>query len=100
MIKHIVMWKFKECAEGHTKDENIAKVKAMLEALPEKIPYIRKMEVMKNVNPKETNFDAVLISEFDSLEDVASYTVHPAHKEISNFVKLVREDRSAIDYEM
>ena len=58
----------------------------MLEALPEKIPYIRKMEVMKNINPKETNFDAVLISEFDSLEDVASYTVHPAHKEISNFV--------------
>lgn len=36
MIKHIVMWKFKENAEGCTKDENIAKIKAMLEALPEK----------------------------------------------------------------
>ncbi len=100
MIRHIVMWKFKDHAEGCTKDENIAKVKAMLEALPEKIPYIRKMEVMKNVNPKETNFDAVLISEFDCLEDVASYTVHPDHKAISNFVKLVREDRSAVDYEI
>ena len=31
MIKHIVMWKFKEEAEGCSKAENIAKVKAMLE---------------------------------------------------------------------
>lgn len=100
MIKHIVMWKFKDFAEGASKDENIAKVKAMLEALPEKIDFIRKMEVMKNVNPKETNFDAVLISEFDSLEDVAAYTVHPDHKKISEFVKSVREGRSAVDFEM
>ena len=54
MIKHIVMWKFKEEAEGCTKAENIAKVKAMLEALPEKIDFIREMQVNVNVNPKES----------------------------------------------
>ena len=45
MIKHIVMWKFKDEAEGLTKTENIQKVKSMLEALPQKIDFIREMHV-------------------------------------------------------
>ena len=100
MIKHIVMWKFKEEAEGATKQENILKVKAMLEALPEKIDFIREMQVNINVNPKESMYDAVLISEFDSLEDVERYRVHPEHKKISSFVSLIREGRASVDYEI
>ena len=40
MIKHIVMWKFKEEAEGKSRAENIAIVKADLEALKGVIPQI------------------------------------------------------------
>ena len=70
MIKHIVMWKFKDEAEGLTKTENIQKVKSMLEALPQKIDFIREMHVAVNVNPKEWMLDAMRISAFDSIEDV------------------------------
>lgn len=100
MIKHIVMWKFKPFAEGATKEENLLKVKAMLEELPSKIDFIRQIEVNLNVNPKEGMYDAVLISLFDSLEDVNRYRVHPDHKKISAFVSLVREDRASVDYEI
>ncbi|MCM1365398.1 MAG: Dabb family protein [Faecalibacterium sp.] len=100
MIKHVVMWKFKPFAEGKTKEENLLYVKSMLEALPEKIDFIRSMEVNLNVNPKETMFDAVLISTFDTLDDVAAYRVHPDHKVISSYVALVREARASVDYEM
>ena len=100
MIKHIVMWKFKDFAEGATKQENILKVKSMLEALPGKIDFIRKMQVNVNVNPKEGMYDAVLISAFDSLEDVEKYRVHPEHKKISSFVALIREGRASVDYEV
>ncbi len=99
MIKHIVMWKFKDFAEGATKQENLTKVKNMLEALSEKIDFIREMKVEMNVNPKEGMYDAVLISAFDSLEDVNRYRVHPEHKKISSFVALVREGRASVDYE-
>lgn len=99
MIKHIVMWKFKDFAEGASKKENILKVKSMLEALPEKIDFIREMHVEINVNPKEGMYDAVLISAFDTLEDVENYRVHPEHKKISSFVSLIRTDRASIDYE-
>ena len=100
MIKHIVMWKFKDYAEGATKQENILKVKSMLEALPEKIDFIREMQVNVNVNAKDGMYDAVLISEFDSLEDVERYRVHPEHKKISSFVALIREGRASVDYEI
>lgn len=100
MIKHIVMWKFKDYAEGATKQENILKVKAMLEALPEKIDFIREMQVNVNINPKEGMYDAVLTSAFDTLEDVERYRVHPEHKKISSFVALIREGRASVDYEI
>lgn len=99
MIKHIVMWKFKDYAEGATKQENIAKVKVMLEQLPSKIDFIREMKVEININPKQEMFDAVLISAFDSLEDVNAYRIHPEHKKISDFVALIRENRAGVDYE-
>lgn len=98
MVRHIVMWKFKDEAEGLTKKENLLKVKAMLEALPEKIDLIRRMEVHLNENDNGKNFDAVLISEFDSLDDVKRYRVHPDHVKISQYVSLVRLDRASADY--
>lgn len=99
MIKHIVMWKFKDEAEGLTRKENLVKVKTALEALPEKIDFIRHIEVNINVNNNGKNYDAVLISEFDSLDDVLKYRDHPEHKKISSYVALVKESRSCVDYE-
>ena len=100
MIKHIVMWKFKEFAQGRTKKENLELVKSMLEELPSKIDFIRAMEVNFNVNDKAGMFDAVLISEFDTLDDVKRYRVHPDHVAISDYVALVKEDRASVDYEI
>lgn len=100
MVKHIVMWKFKDFAEGLSKEENLKKVKAMLEALPQKIDFIREMRVEMNINPKEGMYDAVLISTFDSLEDVEKYRVHPEHKKISSYVALIKTDRASVDFEL
>lgn len=98
MVKHIVMWKFKDHAEGLSKEENIIKVKSMLEALPGKIDFIREMHVEVNVNPKEGMYDAILISAFDSIEDVEKYRVHPEHKKVSSYVALIKTDRASVDY--
>lgn len=100
MIKHIVMWKFKEFAQGRTKKENLELVKSMLLELPNKIDFIRSMEVEFNINDKQGMYDAILISTFDSLEDVKKYRVHPDHVAISDYVALVREKRASVDYEV
>jgi hypothetical protein len=100
LIKHIVMWKLKDFAEGQTKSENLSIIKTRLEALKDKIEQIRFLEVGINLNQSEQAYDAVLCSEFSSLEDLNIYKNHPEHVKISQFVSKVREARVVVDYEI
>ena len=61
------------------------------------IPELKKCEVAVNVG--EGNYDAVLVSEFDSLEALETYKNDPRHKAVSALCKSIREDRVAVDYE-
>lgn len=68
-------------------------------ALKGQIPEIRAMEVGVNVNPSERSYDAVLVSEFESLEALKSYSVNPLHKAVSDFCKTIRTSSVSVDYE-
>lgn len=95
MIKHIVMWKFKE-----NERENMLLFRERLLSLKGKIPEIRSMEVGVNINPSERSYDAVLVSEFDSLEALKSYSENPLHVEVSEFCKTIRTSSVSVDYEL
>ncbi len=94
MIKHIVMWKFKEGER-----ENMLLFREKLLSLKEQIPEIRAMEVGININPSDRSFDAVLVSEFDSLDALKSYSTNPLHVEVSEFCKGIRTQSASVDYE-
>ena len=100
MIKHIVMWKLKNFAEGGSKDENALMVKSKLEGLRKKIKQIKVLEVGFNMNASSTTYDIVLYSEFETMEDLNKYKTHPEHKKVGDFVSKVRLERKAIDYEV
>lgn len=93
MIKHIVMWKFKEGEE-----ENMKKFLEGLNELKGKIPEIKNLETGININPKN-EYDAILISEFENMEDLEKYKNNPRHVKVSNMCKEIRISRQAIDYE-
>ena len=88
------MWKFKE--DQH---DNMLVFKDRLLALKDKIPEIREMEVGININPSERSFDAVLVSTFDSMEALKSYSVNPLHVAVSDFCKTIRTQSASVDYE-
>ncbi len=94
MIKHIVMWKFKEGER-----ENMLLFREKLLALKGQIPEIRAMEVGININPSDRSFDAVLVSEFDSLDALKSYSTNPLHVAVSEFCKGIRTQSASVDYE-
>ncbi|MGE5629149.1 MAG: Dabb family protein [Solirubrobacterales bacterium] len=98
MIKHIVMWRLKDFAEGKDKRENAIIIKAGLEDLKNKINQIRHIEVGININESEQAYDIVLYSEFDNIEDLNLYQNHPDHIRISEFVRKVRAIRIVEDY--
>lgn len=95
MIKHIVMWKFKE-----SEHESMLLFRDRLLALKGKIPEIRLMEVGININPRDRSYDAVLISEFDSMDDLRAYSTNPLHVEVSDFCKTIRTASVSCDYEI
>jgi hypothetical protein len=99
MIKHIVMWKLAETAESAHKATNAKLMRKMLEELKFKIPEVVTLEVGINCNKSEM-WDVVLTTEFKSMEDLNRYQAHQAHQEVVEFVKKVRVDRAAVDYEV
>ena len=98
MIKHIVLWKLKDSAEGATREENTKKMKAGLEALKAKIPQIGHLEVGINVISSDAAYDVALYSEFVSEKDLDSYQKHPEHLKIADFIGKIRESRVVVDY--
>ncbi len=99
MIKHIVMWRLKPSAEGGSRNENLAKLKALLEGLPRQIPQIRALEVGLNFNDAPAAYDVVLYTEFATRADLAAYQSHPEHLRVADFVAKVRSERVVADYE-
>ncbi len=99
MVKHIVLFKLKDEAPEAQKLEAMNRFKAAIEALPARIPVIRKIEVGLNINPGET-WSIGLYSEFDSLEDVKTYAVHPDHVAAGKLLAEVKESRACVDYEI
>lgn len=100
MIKHIVMWKLKEFAEGKDKVENANIIKASLEDLQDKINEIKFIEVGININNSAQAYDIVLYSHFENMEDLNIYQKHPLHVKVADFVGKVREERVVVDYEI
>jgi len=97
MVKHIVMWKLKDFAEGKSKEENIKFIKAELENLANIIPQIKFLEVGENILP-DKDYDAVLYSEFESVEDVEIYQNHTEHKKVAAYIAKIRDGRVSGDY--
>lgn len=100
MLKHVVMWRFIEGAEGKSRNEHAQWMKEHLEALVGVVPEIRTLEVGIDCNRGAAAYDAVLISLFEDAEALKRYKNHPAHQAISNYCKQIRESRTVVDFEV
>jgi quinol monooxygenase YgiN len=100
MIRHIVMWKLKEQAEGAGRAANARKMKALLDACADIVPGILKLEVGVAQAGLECTYDVVMYSEFVSAAALAAYQQHPQHQALKPFFSAVREGRECMDYEI
>lgn len=94
MIKHVVMWKFKEGTEAEAE-----KFMEGLRSLDGVIPEILEMEVAKSAVP-DSDYDAILVSKFESLEALNAYKVNPKHVAVADMCRAIRVTRVAFDYEV
>ena len=100
MIKHIVMWKLKDFAEGSDRAANAVKMKQKLDGCAKLSAGTLKFEVALAQPGLEATYDVILYSEFVSKEALAEYGDHPTHVAIKPFIGAVRESRQCMDYEI
>lgn len=104
MIRHVVMWKLKDEAEGATKEKNAEKMKLILEGLKTNIDEIKNVEVGINISDDDQEAgspsDVVLISDFETELDYTMYTRNEHHKKAVKFINSVIEERRFVDYKM
>lgn len=98
MIRHIVMWKLKDHAEGADKAANARKVKELLESCRNLVPGMRTLEVALPLEGLESSCDVVLYSEFDDKVALDAYQNHPKHVAIKPKILAVREERRCMDF--
>lgn len=93
MVKHIVMYTFKENVD---KEEAIGVIDSALTPLVGKIPGLRHLEVRLAFN----GMDYALYSEFDCRESLEKYAVHPLHLAAKEKFHHYISSRVAADYEV
>lgn len=100
MLKHIVIWKLKEQAEGADRAVNAARMKTLLDACRDIVPGMLTFEVVLAQPGLEATCDVVLYSEFADKAALDAYQNHPQHVALKPFVMAVREARQCMDYEI
>ena len=93
MVKHIVLYTFKE---GVNKDDAVQLIASVLEPLVGKIPGLLHMEIRRAFN----GMDYALYSEFESREALEKYAVHPLHVAAKDNFSHFIATRVAADYEV
>ncbi len=94
MIKHIVMWKFKDEVAEADKLE----MKRQLESLKGVVPSLVDIEIGMDVVGTGASKDMVLCALFHSLSDLQAYADHPEHRKVVEFVKPLVCERAVVDY--
>ena len=94
MIKHVVVFKLKD----EKKDELENFVQA-LKDLPAKIGLVKSYEVGVDSLKSPYSFDVVLISTYNSMEDLFKYKEHAAHDEFVEYMRTVCMPIKAVDFE-
>ena len=93
MVKHIVLYTFKE---GIDKDEAVKLIASVLEPLVGKIPGLLHMEIRRAF----VGMDYALYSEFESRDALTAYATHPLHEEAKSHFFHLLDKRVAADYEL
>ncbi len=94
------MFKLKEEANGKSAKENLAGALELLKNFQEEIPSLVHFEAKTN-HPEapESNYELALVCDFNDIQGLNEYQVHPVHKNFGAYITSVRESRACIDYE-
>lgn len=95
MLKHVVFMKFKD----EVTDDKIAALEKGLAGLPGVIAEIKGFHFGRDVIHSERSYDFALVGDFENLEAMQRYQIHPAHVAVVALVRSLSSSILAVDFE-
>ncbi|MCU1424158.1 MAG: hypothetical protein JWM51_449 [Microbacteriaceae bacterium] len=99
MIRHVVSWKLNS-ADATALALDSATIRAALESLPPLVSELKSLSVGSNVANAGVNWDLCLVADYDSLDDLEAYQVHPEHQRVAAVIRPLVESRAVVDFEL
>ncbi len=100
MLRHVVLWTFKDSHEGADKPAIIDEAVALLQRCADEVPSVRGFELGRPAEGYEATHDLILISTFDDKAGLQDYIDHPVHQDVVAYLSQVRQTRAVMDYEV
>lgn len=97
MVKHIVMWSFKEEVSEQERTLASARIKEGLEGLVGVVPGLKSAYVVTDPISSSSH-DLCLITEFGTAEELKAYATNPDHVKVATFVRSVTCNRACMDF--
>lgn len=97
MVKHVIIWDFKDELTAEQKKEAAARMKEGLEGLKGVVEGLVSIKVNTELLGT-SNGDIMLDSEFVDEKALAYYADHPAHVKVKEYVHTVVKARKCVDY--
>lgn len=96
-IRHVVSWKLAE-TDPALQAAQAAEIKALLEALRGQIEGMSAIDVGVNAIGPESNWNLVLIADYDDEAALTAYQVHPSHVAATGVIRGYVSERSCVDF--
>jgi hypothetical protein len=99
MIRHVVAWKL-AAEDEESRVAAAAAIQAALAPLPGIIPEIKSFSIGPNVAYADTNWDICLVADYEDLDGLETYQVHPEHLKAVDVVRPLVSARASVDFEL
>ncbi|MFS0866532.1 Dabb family protein [Microbacterium sp. 179-B 1A2 NHS] len=99
MIRHVVAFRLNG-ATAEDRAAHAAEAARRLNALLGVVPSLRSMSAGAETLYPGRNWDLVLVADVDDEAALDAYQVHPAHVEVSGFIRSVMAERVAVDFQV
>ena len=97
MVKHIIIWEFKEGFSAEENRSNAKKIKAGLEGLKGRIDGLTDIRVIIDTLSSSTG-NIMLDSTFVNEVALKGYQVNPEHLKVAEFVRTATQNRKCVDF--
>ena len=98
MVRHVILWAFKDELSNEERVAAAKKIKTELEALVGVVPGLKELTVSVSTLDS-SNVDIMLDSVIDTPENYDGYKVHPEHVAAATYVRSVVKSRYCMDFE-